>query len=182
VANNLKRYQLAGTIQFDLILSIPLSDRLPGLVKQYGDKKIHILLVAMLTDFCNYFNVVRQMNSDQIVQCAYELIITAEEDQLSIEDLALFFQGAKQGKYNTHNTKIFDHIDQALIFELLEVYRQQRHEQYFRIKEEKESQYKVLGPSSRLLDELNPMDAKMQKDVDTLAGQMNELKTKLKEW
>ena len=140
----LDNFKERGLVKFDKVLSIPVQDRLPGLVKKLGKEKIHGILIVMLTDFANSFNLVRPMTPDQIVMCAFDLIDTSYEDYLSIEDFALFFQGAKSAKYG----KILDRMDQQTIFELFENYRQQRHENYLRIRQEKESQYKIGGVRS----------------------------------
>lgn len=103
----------------------------------------------MLTDFCNYYNVIRPMTAEQIVDCAFEIINSSSEDYLSIEDFTIFFQGAKNGKYG----KIYDRLDQQTIFDLLEVYRQERHEKYHKIKEEKESNYKAMGDNFKSCDD-----------------------------
>lgn len=146
---NLDQFKERGAIKFEAVLSIPAKDRLPGLVEQYGKEKIHGLLIVLLTDFANSFNLIRPMTPDQIVSCAFDMIDTSYEDYLSIEDFVLFFQGAKSAKYG----KILDRMDQQTIFELFENYRQQRHENYLRMKEEKESNYKSMGGGIRSSDE-----------------------------
>jgi hypothetical protein len=149
IIKNLDQFKERGMVKFETVLLIPLKDRLPGLVEQYGKEKVHALLTVLLTDFCNSFNLIRPMTPDQIVMCAFDLIDTSYEDYLSIEDFVLFFQGAKSAKYG----KILDRMDQQTIFELFENYRQQRHEEYLRIKEEKESNYKSIGGGIRSSDE-----------------------------
>jgi hypothetical protein len=149
IIKNLDQFKERGMVKFETVLLIPLKDRLPGLVEQYGKEKIHSLLIVLLTDFCNSFNLIRPMTPDQIVMCAFDLIDTSYEDYLSIEDFVLFFQGAKSAKYG----KILDRMDQQTVFELFENYRQQRHEEYLRIKEEKESNYKSIGGGIRSSDE-----------------------------
>lgn len=145
VFKNLQQFTTNGLVKYENLLSIPLRDRLPGLVDQYGTQKIHGLLVVILTEFCNFYNVVRPMTAEQIVSCAFDLINTANEDYLSIEDLTIFFQGAKSGKYG----KIYDRLDQQTIFDMLEIYRQERHQKYMAIKEEKDANYKSMGPNFR---------------------------------
>lgn len=140
-------------VKFESLLSIPLKDRMVGLVTQYGKEKIHGLLIVMLTDFCNFYNVIRPMSAIQIVDCAFELINTSIEDYLGIEDFTIFFQGAKNGKYG----KIYDRLDQQIIFDMLEMYRQERHEKYMSVKEEKESNYKAAGDSFRLCDDMTEL-------------------------
>lgn len=132
-------------MNYENLLLIPVKDRLPGLLAEYGPKKVHGLLVVMLTQFCNCFNVIRPMTAEQIVECANEILSSSHEDYLSIEDLSIFFSGAKNGKYG----KIYDRLDQQTIFEMMEIYRQERHEKYLSIKEEQNSNLKASGPQFR---------------------------------
>lgn len=141
LVKNLEQFKERGVVKFESLLSIPVTDRMPGLVEKYGKEKIHGLVVVMLTKFVNSFNLIRPMTSDQIVECAFEMIDSSYEDTLSIEDFALFFQGAKSAKYG----KVLDRMDQQTVFELFENYRQERHSKYLKIKYEKEVQYKVSG-------------------------------------
>lgn len=112
------------------------------------------------------------MNADQIVECAHDLIMTTEEDQLSIEDYVLFFNGAKQGKYG----KILDRLDQQTVFSMLEEYRQERHKQFVRIKQEKEAEFKSMGSTERT-NQPNPIAESMVQ----LGGRINQMKEQLKE-
>lgn len=170
IYNNLEKYRENGIIKFENLLSIPFKDRLPGLVKEYGIKTIHGIIIIMLTDFCNYYNVIRPMTAEQIVDCAYEMINSSGEDYLSIEDFTIFFQVAKNGKYG----KIYDRLDQQTIFDLLEVYRQERHEKYIAIKEEKESNYKAMGDKFRSCDDVTQIkDLFHQANVDYFKNKNN---------
>jgi hypothetical protein len=129
----------AGVPAFPTLLAIP--DRIPNLVSAYGFPKIHQVVIALLTDYVTSLNVVRNMNATQIVQCAAAIVRDAESDFLAVEDLVVFFEGAKTGKYG----RILDHVDTAVIFEMLEKYREQRHQEYFAIK----ADMKVNGYSER---------------------------------
>lgn len=161
IIKNLDRYKDKGIVSFKNILSIPIEDRLPGLVDKFGKEKIHGLLIILLTDFVNSFNLIRPMTAEQIVLCAFEMIDSSYEDYLSIEDFSLFFQGAKSAKYG----RVLDRMDQQTIFELFENYRQQRHEKYISIKEEKEFQYKSYGSGIRTSEDT--------KDLKTLMHEAN---------
>lgn len=151
ISKNIQQFKQGAVIKYENLLTIPVKDRLPGLVEQYGSQKIHGLLVVMLTEFCNFYNVIRPMTSAQIVSCAFELIGTSSEDFLSIEDLTIFFDGAKKGNYG----KIYDRLDQQLIFEMLEVYRQERHLNYYKIKDEKECNFKAVGSQFRSSEDMS---------------------------
>lgn len=111
------------------------------------------------------------MSADQIIECANDMVMTTEEDQLSIEDFVLFFKGAKEGKYG----KILDRMDQQTVFALLEEYRQERHRQYLRIKEEKHLALKATGSTERT----NNPDP-LSESLHNLTGRMGEMKEQLK--
>lgn len=166
------QYREGMIIKFDKLLSVPFVDRLPALMQTYGEEKIHVLVTVMLMDFCNNYNVVRPMNAGQIVSCAYEIMHSSKEDYLSVEDLAVFFHGAKQGKYG----RILDHIDNHIIFEMLNEYRDQRHREYMRIKESQHLEVKALGTSERTTAN-NPMEEAMY----NMTGRLNDMKQRLKE-
>lgn len=112
------------------------------------------------------------MTADQIVECAHDMVMTTEEDQLSIEDYVLFFKGAKEGKYG----KILDRMDQQTVFAMLEEYRQERHRQFVRIKEEKETAYKSQGSTERT----NNPDS-IAESMCNLGGRLSQMKEQLKE-
>lgn len=143
----IKHYTQANNPKFDKLLKV--KERLPDLVMAAGSAQIGKLLMVELTKFVQSYTVVRPMNEDQIAECAYALLSTSEEDWLSLQDLIIFFDGAKQGKYG----RVLDHIDQHIIFEMLEVYRQQRHITRLRIKEEQDTKFKGYGNSNRTSDE-----------------------------
>lgn len=142
-----KHYTQGNNPKFDELLKV--KDRIPDLVKAAGPAHIGKLLMVELTKFVQSYTVVRPMNEDQIAECSYALLSTSEEDYLSLQDLIIFFEGAKQGKYG----RVLDHIDQHIIFEMLEQYRQQRHITSLRIKEEQNVSFKGFGNNNRTSDE-----------------------------
>jgi hypothetical protein len=44
-----QQYQQEGEVKFDALLSIPLTDRIPGLIEKFGKKTMHRLLVMILS-------------------------------------------------------------------------------------------------------------------------------------
>lgn len=89
------------------------------------------------------------MTAEQIFECSRDLVMTTEEDQLSIEDYVLFFKGAKEGKYG----KILDRMDCQTVFSMLEVYRSERHCKLVSIKDEQSSQFKTYGDTGERLSD-----------------------------
>lgn len=172
VAANLRQYQSQGVIAFDKVLSIPLTGRIPHLTHVYGLENLHKLMIILLTRFNNDLNLVRPMSATQVTACAFELVMTTEEDFLSIEDYLLFFKGAKEGKYG----RILDRLDHQTVFALLEEYREQRHQANRQIQESRHIEYKGLGPADRTNQ---PSD--MDEALHNLTGRISQLKERLQE-
>lgn len=134
-----------------VIENIPVKDRLPGLVKTYGVDKMSGILAKAIGRALSSFNLRIGMSADQIVELSLMLLESSEEDQLAFEDIMLFLDGMVKNKYG----KVYDRMDIPTFFELLENYREQRHKDFIRRKEEQEVQVKAFGDSSRMSDDLN---------------------------
>ncbi len=143
----LQHYQTNDEVNYDLLLSIPMQERLPGVIAEYGNKRMHRLLVMILKEFCMAVPLPKskKLNDVRVSVCACDLMLSSFEDQLSLEDIILFFERAKAGKYGTFK-KALTH---QLIKEMFEVYRQQRHEAFVKSKEAREAELKSLGPAER---------------------------------
>lgn len=165
-------YLNQGLVNFEKVLAIPLYSRIPNLTHVYGLETIHKILAAMLTTFNNDLNLIRPMTAEQIANCSLEMVMTTEEDQLSIEDYVLFFRGAKQGKYG----KILDRLDEQTLFTLLEEYRQQRHVEKTRIKESKHLELKGLGPAER-----TTQNDELSTSFYNVVGRLSDMRQKLQE-
>jgi hypothetical protein len=166
------QYLDKGSVSFDKVLSISVHARIPNLTHVYGFEEIHKVLIVLLTSFNNSLNLIRPMNAEQIVECAFALVMTTEEDQLSVEDYVLFFKGAKEGKYG----KILDRLDQQTIFEMLEQYRSERHRQFVRIKDERHQAQKAMGDTERT----NQPDP-LAEHMSSLGNKLSHLKERVKE-
>lgn len=156
-----------GLPAFRNLLALPA--RIPHLVKGYGDQQVHALISALIGAFANSFNVVRQMTAAQITACAFDLMESAKEDWLAMEDLVLFFDLARKGKYG----KVYDRLDQQTIFEMLELYREERHQDLVRSREERDANFRGLGPSERM-----PVDT-LQLSLDSIGGRIGDIKNKM---
>ena len=138
-----QQYGHNGEVKWDALLSIPLTERIPGLIHSYGKKTMHKLLVMILKEFTNALPLtkIKKMTDTRIAIAACEVMLTSWEDQLSLEDLILFLQKAKAGHYGA--IKNMSHPVQLL--SLMEAFRQARHEAYQKMKEAQHDAYKVLG-------------------------------------
>jgi hypothetical protein len=143
----LQQYQNKDKVNYDLLLAIPLSERIPGLTTEYGYQRMYRLLVTIIREFSMAIPLPksRKLNDTRVSVCACDLMLSAYEDQLSLEDIILFFERAKEGKYGS----VKKALTHQLINQMLEIYRQERHEAYMKKKEAKEAELKNLGPVVR---------------------------------
>lgn len=143
----LQQYIKKGDPDFELLLSIPLKERIPGLLAEYGLKRMHKLVKLLLQEFCYAIALPKskKLTETRIAVCACDLILVSKEDHLSIEDLIVFLELAKAGKYGKFRG-VLTHHD---IMQKLDLFRQQRYETYSRLKQQKEAEQKTLGPLER---------------------------------
>ncbi|HEX8315229.1 MAG TPA: DUF6633 family protein [Flavisolibacter sp.] len=143
-----KQYLQGGVVHFDKLLSIPLTERIPGIIKDYGLQRAQRLIKLVLQEFCYSSPLPKsaKLSDTKIAACACDLILAAYEDQLSLEDLIIFFERAKEGKYG----KFKGMITHFSIMQKLEQYRMDRSETYRRLKDEQEAQLKKMNEIPRI--------------------------------
>ena len=168
VHNQMCRYKEKGEPNhLSVMQNIPKDQRLPQIAKIYGNDKIATVLGKQITRTLLNFNLRVGMNTEQIYDLSLALIETAEEDNLAIEDIMLFLDGLPKFKYG----KVYDRMDMPTFFEMLEQYRNERHQEYMRFKDEQNSQYKAFGDSNRMSTDLDKdsmrdaMKIYMQKNI-----------------
>lgn len=151
----LQQYSTEDVANFESLLSIPLSERIPGLINEYGLKRMHRLVKTILNEFCYSVNLPKskKLTETKTSVVACDLILVAEEDQLSMEDLIVFFELTKNGKYG----KFKGLLTHYGIIEKLEQYRQERYATYIRTTEKKEAEVRLLGPTERISPEPTPI-------------------------
>jgi hypothetical protein len=150
-----KQYFTADGANFEALLSIPLSERIPSLISEYGLKRMHRLLKTILNEFCYSIALPKskKLTETKTSVVACDLILVADEDQLSMEDLIVFFELAKNGRYG----KIRNLLTHYSIMEKLEEFREERYQTYVRIKEKKEADVRSLGPTERTSPQPTPI-------------------------
>ena len=147
VHNQMCRYKEKGEPNhLSVMQNIPKDQRLPQIAKIYGNDKIATVLGKQITRTLLNFNLRVGMNTEQIYDLSLALIETAEEDNLAIEDIMLFLDGLPKFKYG----KVYDRMDMPTFFEMLEVYREQRHQAYVNANEEAHAQFKSMGDTNRM--------------------------------
>ena len=139
-----QQYQQDEAVRFDALLSIPVSERIPGLMESFGKKTMHQLLLMILKEFMQSLGLPRakRMTETRLSMAACELMLSSYEDHLSLEDMILFLQRAKEGKYGA----IRNLSQPSLFFDKLEEYRQARHEAWLRIRQVKVQAFKEIRP------------------------------------
>ena len=90
---------------FDVIFKPENSTGLITLKNSLGTSNLLKLLVVMLEDLVNYFNVQRPMNIDQITDLAIEIL--EEMRDLRFEEIVAFIEGIKREEYG----KIYERFD-----------------------------------------------------------------------
>lgn len=146
------RYKENGNAKpLTVIQNIPVKDRIPGLVQTYGIDKISAILAKAIQKMLSNFNLRVGMNADQVLELSLQLIDSSNEDQLAFEDVMLFLDGMVKSKYG----KVYDRMDMPTFFEMLDVYRDQRHAEYMRFKDEQNVQYKASGDTNRTSGDLD---------------------------
>lgn len=147
VQQHLTQFKERGVVAFDRVLSVPTNERIPALVKQPdGHLRVAAALTAAITNALQNINLRSTLTEDQIIELAGMIIEQSEEDNLALEDVLLFLQQLVSGKVGV----IYNRMDIPTFFDLFESYRQERHIQLLRIREEQEAQYKAIGDKERI--------------------------------
>jgi hypothetical protein len=166
VHNELCRYKDKGNpMPLAIIENIPVSSRLPALAVSYGTDKIAAVVAKAITKTLSNFNLRVGMNAEQVLELAYQLIDSSAEDQLAFEDIMLFLDGMIKSKYG----KVYDRMDMPTFFEMLEVYREQRHKAYIQKRDEDHAQLKGSGDSNRM-----SLDTEKESFREAMKGYMKE--------
>jgi hypothetical protein len=143
----LQQYQIDEDVRFDLLWSIAVTDRIPALTIEYGKKRMHKLVVTPLKEFCISIPLpkTKKLNDTRINVCACDLMLSAEEEALSMEDFVLFFERVKKGAYGP----IKKYLTHQIIREKLEVYLEERRAAFAKLSQQKHTELKALGPIER---------------------------------
>ncbi|HZH96947.1 MAG TPA: hypothetical protein VEY06_13735 [Flavisolibacter sp.] len=159
----LNQYQKGANVQFESLLSIPWDDRIPGLVKKYGKRTMYQLLMMVLKEFVAALPlpVYKKPTETNLSYAACDIMLSAEEDFLSLEDVILFLQRVKAGVYGKIKTLVTTHA----LLQMLEQYRQERHTAYQNLKIAREESMKNLGPVVRIAKEPTAINELLQQGV-----------------
>lgn len=168
----LRQYKENGVVNFPAILSIPSSDRIPQMAKK-DPKRILMLIIGALTMAMESLNTKRRLNEFEILDLSETIIDSANEDNLSFEDLMLFLQKLTRGEYKTPAE-----LDIPKFMEIFEIYREQRHQELHEFRYNQHLQYKSLGDATRVTqnDPLAEHFASMGDRMSIMKEQISKLK------
>lgn len=160
----------AGAVNFNAVLAIPRTQRIPQLAQEDFRKTIALMTVALYSAF-EGMNLKRGMNDIQILDLAEMIIDTSSEDNLSLEDLMLFLQKLVRGEYGVN----YESMDIPKFMDKFEIYRELRWQQLNEIRRNEHLKLKSEGETQRASknDELSEHFASM-------GDRMSELKNELK--
>lgn len=168
----LAEFKQQGIVRFDKVLSISRDQRIPALTKSLeGRMQVSAAITASIKSAFDNINLRIGLTADQTVEIAEQIIDQSEEDYLSLEDVLLFLQQLITGKAG----KIYDRMDVPTFFELFENYRQERHEQLVKIKNERHQNLKSKGDSERSFQS-DPISDAMLKVGDRITNLNDKLK------
>jgi hypothetical protein len=104
----------------------------------------------VLQEFCYSIPLPKsaKLSDTKIAAVACDLILSAYEDQLSLEDMIVFFELAKKGKYG----KFKGMLTHFSIMQKLEQFRLDRSAAYYKLKEEQEAALKKAAELPRIGD------------------------------
>lgn len=159
----------AGSPRFTEIVNFPM---IRDMVTGHGRPRMLLMISIIVRDFCSSVNVVRNMNEDQIIEAASMLL--DECGNFRLEDYTMMFAMSKRGQL----IKIYDRIDIQVITDILDAYWKKRHEAGKKAQEEDVHHLDGLGPVTRQLDGMHPMDAALGSLGDNLTGALGEMKAK----
>jgi hypothetical protein len=151
----LQQYEKVGEVRFDLLWSILHADRIPALTAEYGKRRMYKLIAMLLREFCVSIPLPKnkKLNETRISVCACDLMVSAHEEELSMEDLILVFERAKAGKYGS----IKKYLTHQVIKEKLDMYLEERRKTFSKFSQQKHAELKALGPVERICDDPKPI-------------------------
>ena len=149
IANLAKnQYTNGNEVLFERLLSIPLAERIPGFINDYGLQRTHRLVKMVLQEFCYAIPLPKsaKLSDTKIAACACDIILAAYEDQLSPEDIVVFLERAKENKYG----KFKGMVTHFSVMQKLEQYRAGRSAAYQALKAAQEVELKKMNDIPRI--------------------------------
>lgn len=178
MARILKQYKTpSGSVDFPMVMSVPVADRLPAMYEQDYMRTTALVGLAIASAF-DRMRFKKDLPNGIVNDIADEVIDSANEDNIGMEDLLLFLQGLVRGKYGN-----VEEISISRFMNLFEGYRQERHLELLRYRENEHLQHKSLGdanrtvPSNPLADHFSNLGQSLHELRASLAEQKKEINT-----
>ncbi|RYY40368.1 MAG: hypothetical protein EOO08_04340 [Chitinophagaceae bacterium] len=142
-----EQYQPGGVVHWEKLLALPFGERLPSLIARDGKQAVDALVFNALKSFIasTEFPAYKCPTQTAVRVAACEILLSAKEDYLALEDLVLFFQRAKAGVYGPVKTL----VTLLPLMHQLDAYRQERHDAYTNWKMRQDAAFRQMGPVER---------------------------------
>lgn len=170
----LRQYkEVGGAVKYNMLFDVPKTDRITALAKN-DFQRVNFLIIGALTVAFEGMNFKRPMNEIQILDLSEAIIDTAGEDNLAFEDLMLFLQKLVRGEFDIS----YESMDIPKFMKVFEIYRTERWDAALRLRDDKESQFKISGNPGRTSqpDPLSEHFAKLGNTMSSLRENVKELR------
>ena len=148
--------------------------QMSSLRKMIGDANLAKLIIILIEDLVNFFNVERPMNEDQITDLAVDLM--NEMRYHRFEEIVAFFEGIKKGKYG----KVYERFDAYLIWEMFIGREGEENEHSYEFKKMRWCEFQATKDNNK-----DPIiKSEIVSDVDKLysvSDSINQLKNRIGE-
>lgn len=170
-----------GSPDYVELFKTPVFNRVPALVEGLGYPIVHFLVCQLIYDVRACIHVRYPMTNQQVMATAGMIILKCQNEHLGLDDLVVFFEQIKQGRYELYNK-----LDQPTLANALEKYRTDRIEAF----DHHQQDLKTLGWDARSQQkplELNEQTGHYEHKEDwtdkmmKVQGQLKYLTNKLKD-
>ena len=142
-----------GAVNYPALFAIPSQHRLPKMVEENPAQAFQ-LCSAAITMAMETMNLARPMNAAQIAMLTDEILESAGEDNLSLEDLVLFLQKLVRGEYGA----MYEGMDIPKFLLKFEQYRDERFRAIQSVRDEQAANYKPSYHEIRLSEQTKADD------------------------
>ena len=94
----MQNYLVDGKPDFERLLSIPEDSRIPGLMKEFGIRRVYQMIVLIVREFCYGTGLAKSkvLTETRMKVCACDILLFAEEENMSLEDMIILFEAKRQ--------------------------------------------------------------------------------------
>jgi hypothetical protein len=144
----MQQYTNKGEVRFDQLLAMPQEDRIATLMQEFGVKRMHHMILMMVKAFCYTLKLpkIKKLSDTKMSGVACDFMVAAQEDNLALEDIILFFERAKGGKYGPIKSMAYHYQ----MMQLFEQYRKERRSAQQQTTPEQDMQLKAIKKEDRI--------------------------------